>query len=493
MRDSYGRVIVASLSQAKDRNGFRLSFYDSDQKKRVIWLGGYRKREAEEVKRHVERLLVAKASGSCIEKRTAEWLGDVGSKLRCRLVELGLADPTKEANGPATLGPFIDEFIAGQSDVKSSTMATYRQAYRSLIDYFGEDCRLDSITVRDAKRWRKWQKSSGNQRGEKESLSENTVRRRTGLARQIFADAVDGKLIETNPFFDRKKLPATVRGNPARQEFVPSETIQTVLESIQCPELRAIVALARYGGLRVPSEPMALRWSDIDFVTGAIKIRAPKTEHHSNSGIRACPLFPELRPHLQLLHDIANPGVDCPMSSRIISRYRSNQNLRTPFLKLLKRLDIPAWPRLFQNLRATRETELIAAGYPRKDVNTWLGHTGEVSLEFYEMTMQASFQKACHVASDSERCSTRGSIRPDNELHSEPEADDSKQKPPENTASEGSRELLIAESVGDTGFELYPRSRRSTNELRRIRNRRVWNRCENRCGRRRRLQTRSHH
>jgi len=98
------------------------------------------------------------------------------------------------------------------------------------------------------------------------------------------------------------------------------------------------------------------------------------------------------------------------VSSPVITHYTKNQNVRTPLLKLLNRLGIPAWPKLFQNLRATRETELIAAGFTRKDVNTWLGNTGVVSMEHYEMALQSSFQKALVSDTNSGCGSTGGSI-----------------------------------------------------------------------------------
>ncbi len=47
------------------------------------------------------------------------------------------------------------------------------------------------------------------------------------------------------------------------------------------------------------------------------------------------------------------------VSGPIITRYRdSMQNLRTTFLKIIKRAGLKPWPKLFQNLRSTRETEL---------------------------------------------------------------------------------------------------------------------------------------
>jgi hypothetical protein len=46
-----------------------------------------------------------------------------------------------------------------------------------------------------------------------------------------------------------------------------------------------------------------------------------------------------------------------------------------------------------QNLRATRETELLAH-YPAKDVTSWLGNSPDVANKHYAMTMQASFDRA---------------------------------------------------------------------------------------------------
>jgi hypothetical protein len=51
------------------------------------------------------------------------------------------------------------------------------------------------------------------------------------------------------------------------------------------------------------------------------------------------------------------------------------------------------WPKLMQNLRATRETELLAH-YPAKDVTRWLGNSPQVANRHYAMTLQASFDQA---------------------------------------------------------------------------------------------------
>lgn len=58
-----------------------------------------------------------------------------------------------------------------------------------------------------------------------------------------------------------------------------------------------------------------------------------------------------------------------------------NANLRTTFEKIVKRAGLQAWPRLFHNLRASRETELVEA-YPVQVVTSWLGNTPR-ACEFF--------------------------------------------------------------------------------------------------------------
>ena len=100
-----------------------------------------------------------------------------------------------------------------------------------------------------------------------------------------------------------------VHGNTKRQHFVSREVIQQALEACSCPELRAIIALSRFAGIRVPSEVVGLSWQDVDLESRRLTIRAKKTEHHEDGGLRFCPIFPELLPHLQELHDRAQPAL----------------------------------------------------------------------------------------------------------------------------------------------------------------------------------------
>ena len=86
------------------------------------------------------------------------------------------------------------------------------------------------------------------------------------------------------------------------------------------------------------------------------------------------PIFPELRPYLEKLFEQAKPGAEY-----VITRYRDpNVNLRTQMLKIISRAGLKPWPKLFQNLRATRETEL-AETFPIHVVCAWIGNTPKVA------------------------------------------------------------------------------------------------------------------
>jgi len=60
---------------------------------------------------------------------------------------------------------------------------------------------------------------------------------------------------------------------------------------------------------------------------------------------------------------------------------------------MLKKEGIKQWPRLFHNLRASRETEL-ARKFDIKTVTTWLGNSPMVAMEHYLQTTPEHFERA---------------------------------------------------------------------------------------------------
>jgi len=71
--------------------------------------------------------------------------------------------------------------------------------------------------------------------------------------------------------------------------------------------------------------------------------------------------------------------------------------MRTQFGRIIVRAGLEPWPRLFHNLRASRETEL-AQEYPVHVVTAWLGNTPKIAMKHYLMTTDSDFQKAVQNA-----------------------------------------------------------------------------------------------
>lgn len=113
-------------------------------------------------------------------------------------------------------------------------------------------------------------------------------------ARQFFKSAVRKGVADINPFAEVK---AGSEHNESRNYFVDRETTDKVLDACPDAEWRLIIALARYRGVRTPSELLRLRWADIDWDQQRITVTSPKTKKQGKPW-RTVPLFPELRQEL---------------------------------------------------------------------------------------------------------------------------------------------------------------------------------------------------
>ena len=76
--------------------------------------------------------------------------------------------------------------------------------------------------------------------------------------------------------------------------------------------------------------------------------------------------------------------IDAPFSEQpVITRNRdTNANLRTQLLRIIAKAELTPWPKLFQNLRASRATEL-AAMHPGHVAAAWMGHSTKVADKHY--------------------------------------------------------------------------------------------------------------
>jgi integrase len=276
-----------------------------------------------------------------------------------------------------------------RTDVKPGTQMLDGQTRRNLLAFFPADKQLVSFTRGDGDAWRLSLKEQG--------LAENTIRRRCGRAKQFFNAAVRRKLIPENPFSDLK---SNVHGNPERFYFVTRDEIARVIAECPDAQWKLIFALSRFGGLRCPSETLGLRWCDIDFENNRIIVTSPKTAHHIGGESRMIPLFPEWRPFLDTLAEQALPGIETPLTDPVITRYHdATQNLGTEGKRIVRRADLKPWPKLFQNLRSTRETEL-AEEFPMHVVCAWIGNSQPIAAKHNLQVTCEHFERASSPETD---------------------------------------------------------------------------------------------
>lgn len=172
--------------------------------------------------------------------------------------------------------------------------------------------------------------------------------------------------------------------------FVGPVASARILEAMPTTDWRVIFSLCRWGGLRCPSEVLALKWDDVLWDRGRFIVHSSKTEHLGEQhATRIVPLFPELHAVLQEAWEIAEPG-----TIYVINKSRNSAvNLRTRFTKYVTRAGYKPWPKLFQNLRSTRETEL-ARIHPLHVVVDWIGNSQPVAMKHYLSTTEADFEAA---------------------------------------------------------------------------------------------------
>jgi hypothetical protein len=272
---------LASISTSADGRK-TIQFVGRDRKRRSIRLGKMPDKAAENLCAKVECLAAVQAAGVPLDDELITWLAKAGDFIHDKLAAVGLVEPRVKQQKPADLlGEFVTTYIDGRSEVKPRTREIYRAARARLVGFFGEKKPLRDITAADADAWVIYLKGK---------YAPGTIGRTVEHAMAFFRNALRKKLIAENPFADIKTPDQT---NQSRKHFIDRETARRVLDALPDAEWRLIFALARYGGLRCPSELLVLTWADVNWEKGRFRVDSPKT------GERWVPLFPELRPSLR--------------------------------------------------------------------------------------------------------------------------------------------------------------------------------------------------
>lgn len=386
---------MASLTHDKRNNRWLIQFVAPSGSRHSVSLKETRGRDrghskASAMKNSLEELITNAKSGTAMGTHLLRWAGSLPEKTHAQLVKAGLME-RRYAPELACLGPFLEKWFSDRDGTKQSTVLTWRNVERNLKEFFGADKRLQHITQDDAENF---------QRSLAKDLAAATVRKRIAIAKQMMNSARKARLIAENPF---SELKTGSLANRKRQYFVTHEETRKLLDACSNAEWRTLIALARYGGLRIPSEIRQLKWEDINWANDCIHVHAPKTEHHADDGERIIPLFPEIQRELTELweHPDAHPEY-------VLPNIRLTTNVGPTLARIIKRAGLKQWPKPWQNLRASRATELENEFGAHK-ATEWCGHTERIAEAHYWMVTANDISKASAFVSDAGNSDARDS------------------------------------------------------------------------------------
>ena len=171
--------------------------------------------------------------------------------------------------------------------------------------------------------------------------------------------------------------------NREKDRFITRSEYGKLLEACPNQEWRTIIALARIGGLRCPSELKRLRWKDI--VQDRFTVHSPKTEHHDGRDKRVVPLFDELRAELEK-HEKTTEYVVHGFQGR-------SWNLNVPFQEIAERAGLGKIVCPFVNMRRSRANEVLRRHGEAME-RQWIGHSWDVMEKHYLLQLDEDFTKA---------------------------------------------------------------------------------------------------
>ncbi len=364
----------------------RIQFVSTDGLRKAIRLGKVSQRHAEGFKLRVEQILETSLMGRSMEADLIKWIHGQLPQMQKKLGNVGLIPKVEHAK-VVTLAEFLSDYIAKHGPtVKPNTLITWKQCQRLLLEHFKPATPLRDINEGRAIEWRNYLKTRPHERIKRaRKLEETTIRKRCACARQFFEQAVRLELLSSNPF-KSKRIPTSLP-KAKQKAFILPEDARSIINHLPNDEWRLLFAFARWGGLRIPSEPARLKWSDIDWNRHRIVIHSPKTEHHEGHENRVIPLFPELRLYLDKMRDQSPEDqlFVLPMLQR-----GTAAALRKPVIKAIEAAGLEIWEKLFVSLRATRDTELRET-FPVHVVEAWLGHEDRVAKKNYTQVTDQHF------------------------------------------------------------------------------------------------------
>ena len=223
----------------------------------------------------------------------------------------------------------------------------------------------------------------------REGLATKTVANHLNFAHGVFAFAVRRGITITNPVAAADR-PRTAGGDPDIRYLDRAEVealLRAVPDDVLGPTDRAIYLTATMTGLR-QGELAALRWRDVDWPAGLVRVRrnytrgewgTPKSRRSSRAVPMADLLAAELDRHYQ--RSAYQADDDLVFGHPQTGNPYDASRMRTRFKRALKAANVREVR--FHDLRHTYGTRMAAAGAPLRTLQGWMGHKSYTTTEVY--------------------------------------------------------------------------------------------------------------
>lgn len=364
-------ILSSLLKTVTNRDGFEFRTH-ARGKRFVLWIGKLTTRQQREWERHGAEIVDAFKAGVSVNPETLHWAASLPERIGSKLIAWGmLPEGTRRTVAPQqrTIGAWTELFISLHPG-SERTKNNYQQARSWLLKCLDEKKDIGSVSVGDMKRW---QASMSH-------LAMTTRNKHVKRIKTIFASACEHGLIQTSPAAALKEERSAKRIDRSRQFFVDAERSKLVLNKLPGTNWKLIFALMRFQGLR-RHEVFLLTWENVNLADKELTIPA-----EGKTGWRSMPIFPEVIELLESTPKASRKG-------KVVDWSRSEESVTELLKRHVETILGECWPKVCQQLRSTRRTELDGQFEPYV-VNEWLGHDSKTAERHYQQITPAHLLRA---------------------------------------------------------------------------------------------------
>lgn len=342
--------------------------------------------------------------GMSLDRNQSAWLAKAPEKVHAKCVEYGLCRPRsiKRQKSEYSVESCVEVFMQ-QAAVSKGTKSVLEKAFGNLKKFLEGKKVTDvrDVTKTHGKDFRKWLLTNGREIGSG-LLAESTVGKRVEKCSQLWNWLLEEEYVTRNVF---AKAVGDTKPDKTRQTYVTLEQTQAMIDCQPTEQDKCIVVLARYMGMRAPSDMVMLKKSDVHWGSDPKTDPPTVTINSLKTGKRVCPLFPEARWAFEYLCERQEAAEGFLIQGERWDDVRrgthetKDLSLSTRFKKRYeKAMGKECWPKLFNNMRASRITELIKIhGIDQHSVGEWVGNTPAIQNQHYLQIMQEDHAKAASV------------------------------------------------------------------------------------------------